>query len=169
MSRAELFLRDMRSLSKNPLYTTWKGEEEFACLIGNFLATNYENCLEEIRPQLFRTVSPKHLTAYLFNALVDDHILKVKLESMIRPPWALTWPRSDGIYWFYGWVEAVQSRPGHKPRLHLVSVHKISNGYSYVTDGGFLERGARGIWQPVDQPELPDYLKTWPNPKEEGK
>ena len=70
--------------------------------------------------------------------------------------WTTEWPETEGWYWFYGWPWGGKIPP--EPRLGIVEVVKISNGYSCVYQGSFIYKSrAVGFWHPLDAPCLPDY------------
>ena len=80
--------------------------------------------------------------------------------------WTEEIPTEPGYYWFHGYISAEEKRMdldgfreplGHK--LHVVFVHRISNGFAFICDGHFMfpqEEGAEGIWQFLPIPLLPD-------------
>lgn len=67
--------------------------------------------------------------------------------------WTKKWPKKAGKYWFYGQSHADLDSD---VELFFVEVHKISNGFAYVTKGHFIyESEAKGLWQKAITPELP--------------
>lgn len=72
--------------------------------------------------------------------------------------WSKDWPTIPGLYWMYGWAFGSEIRDKRPASFYFVSVKKISNGFCYVTNGHFLFKGegAKGFWQPVTLPNVPD-------------
>lgn len=73
----------------------------------------------------------------------------------MKKTWQTEWPKTVGEWWFYGWQYGDKQSP---PRLHLVRVRKIQNGFMIVGDGRFWyeSEGAIGKWMKADMPKLPD-------------
>jgi len=74
--------------------------------------------------------------------------------------WSNKTPTTGGLYWFYGELyRPLSQRP--EPKLELVEVSKISNGYMYVANGQFVseQEGMQGLWQKANLPELPQGWK----------
>lgn len=68
--------------------------------------------------------------------------------------WQTDWPQVPGYYWFYGW----RVSPERGPRLGILQVLKVSNGFIYVLDGNsmFKAEGGRGQFLPMETPKLPE-------------
>lgn len=70
--------------------------------------------------------------------------------------WTLDVPEREGRFWFWG--DAFRSKTSlfpPKEELCMVHVHKISNGYSYIANGNFMEN-KDGLWQEAVVPETPE-------------
>ena len=77
--------------------------------------------------------------------------------------WQTEWPTEPGTYWFYGWCfKKSPLRKTEEPKMHLISVHKISNGTTYITNRHFLykEEGAEGMWLKAELPTPPKEVKA---------
>ena len=72
--------------------------------------------------------------------------------------WSEEWPLETGWYWFYGITHKCQS----ENRLSVVYVCQIRNPQQppwcvYIADGAnvYKAEGARGVWQSIALPALP--------------
>lgn len=93
---------------------------------------------------------------------------------MQEKDWSATAPNKPGWYWFYGDI-SMWSMGGHyfekdpippNAKLHLVDVHKISNGMMAAAEGRFVSltpfdkrkrrEGYLGYWAPAELPEPPE-------------
>lgn len=92
--------------------------------------------------------------------MVSDLQARVDMGSMAEaaleeepPEWSDEWPTLPGRYWFYG----VRSKHAEKPQLVVVYARRIRNGFLYVAGNYVIHysQGARGVWTPLAEPELP--------------
>ncbi len=70
--------------------------------------------------------------------------------------WTHKTPTKPGWYWFYGDPHGELEK---FIRLYAVSVHKISNGFSYVAEGNFMfPTRASGSWAKMVVPKTPPII-----------
>lgn len=72
--------------------------------------------------------------------------------------WKKEFPEEAGWYWFYGYQYGRYRGPTpEKPRLMLIEVRKVINGFMYVGNGAFMYKKEveEPHFQKVILPELP--------------
>jgi len=75
--------------------------------------------------------------------------------------WKRKFPKKAGFYWFYGVrFGNTELSKNNKPKLMLVKVRKIRNGFMYIADGHFMYESEEKdyYFQKVEMPELPSKL-----------
>ena len=70
--------------------------------------------------------------------------------------WTNKFPTEEGSYWFYGWLSKYDKKNSDR-KLRSADVHKISNGFMYVSEGSFMyeAEGAESYWLYIPKPSLP--------------
>lgn len=76
--------------------------------------------------------------------------------------WTKKWPKKEGDYWMYSYrYGRISCGSPAKPEFSLVKVRKVSNGFMYSADGGFLfEKEPEEAWfKKFEYPDLPKGFK----------
>lgn len=74
------------------------------------------------------------------------------------PDWQEEWPKEEGYYWFFGYVNTKQMLPGDEPSFSFVDVYKYGdNKWTYeICDDVLYPNEACGKWLKVEFPAAPD-------------
>ena len=90
--------------------------------------------------------------------------------------WSTDAPTQPGYYWFFGdfmggMGQDFTDKATVEPRMVLVEVHKVSNGFMAVAEGRFVPRrvfdkskrneGYVGYWAPAELPEPPSDVEAF--------
>jgi hypothetical protein len=73
--------------------------------------------------------------------------------------WTKERPTKPGLYWLYGWMSDFCIRSKRKPELLFVDCRQAGPSEKpfliLVCHGAFLDYDAKGLWCPIDIPDLP--------------
>ena len=80
-------------------------------------------------------------------------------QEPLLPSWSPEWPTEPGWYWFYGWEFGASTSV--EAALDTVEVFASGGALVYIRSGHALrkEKGATGLWLPLETPEVPEEVK----------